>query len=80
MNYGSDLFRNGTTDDSDFDLLSDINQIGSLLFDGFQESPDILFYRLPEADPVTMAGGGDLSSLSDQGRYQVGGTSSPSVS
>lgn len=48
-NFGSDLFWNGTLDDSDFDLLYDINQIGKLLFDDVIESPEILFYRLPKS-------------------------------
>ncbi|MEI7920089.1 MAG: hypothetical protein WCH65_08300 [bacterium] len=47
-NFGSDLFWNGTLDDSDFDLLYDINQVGKLLFDAFQDSPEVLFYRLPQ--------------------------------
>ncbi len=72
-NYGSDLFWNGTLDDSDFDLLHDINQIGNILFEGFKESPQVLFYRLPTVQSLTTMGGWDLSSLTDQSSYQVGG-------
>ena len=66
-NFGSDLFRNGSLDDSDFDLFVDIEEIGKLLFDQFTESPEILFYRLPTIDGATD------SSLNDQSAYQVWG-------
>ena len=46
-NFGSDFFWNGSLDDSDFDILYDINQVGKILFENIQESPEILFYRLP---------------------------------
>jgi hypothetical protein len=46
-NFGSDFFWNGSLDDSDFDVLYDINQVGKILFEDIQESPEILFYRLP---------------------------------
>lgn len=73
-NFWSDLFWNGTLDDSDFDLLYDINQVGKILFDAFTESPEILFYRLPKS-PTGSAG----SSSSPQGAYQLwgGGSSFP---
>jgi len=67
-NFGSDLFRNGTLDDSDFDILYDINQVGKLLFDDFNESPQILFYRLPKSP--TLPNGGNGSS-SNQNAYQL---------
>ncbi len=70
-NFWSDLFWNGTLDDSDFDLLYDINQVGKLLFDEFKESPEILFYRLPEVSSVD-TWWGDLDILDDQSSYQVG--------
>jgi hypothetical protein len=47
-NFGSDLFWNGSLDDSDFDILYDINQLGQIFFESFVESPQVLFYRLPE--------------------------------
>ena len=49
-NVGEDLFRNGTTDDSVFDLLVDISTIGNLFFSSFKQAPEVLFYRLPTAD------------------------------
>jgi hypothetical protein len=36
-------------DDSDFDLLVDINALGNTFFSVFNSVPEILFYRLPEA-------------------------------
>lgn len=65
--YWSDFFRNGTLDDSAYDLLVDINRVGNLLFDNFKDSPEILFYRLPKTPTTPIVnGGGDLSSLDDQ--------------
>ncbi len=87
-NFGADLFWNGTLDDSDFDLLYDIDQIGKVFFEDFKESPQVLFYRLPQVEGAITQNGSDLSSLSDQGSYQVGNgwwsfspsaTSSPST-
>jgi hypothetical protein len=37
-------------DDSDFDLLVDINALGTAFFSVFNPVPEILFYRLPESD------------------------------
>lgn len=48
-NFGADVFWNGSLDDSDFDILSDIHQLGQVLFENFTQSPEILFYRLPSA-------------------------------
>ena len=47
-NIGEDLFRNGNTWDSSFDLLADINVIGNLFFTTFKQAPEVLFYRLPK--------------------------------
>lgn len=47
-NYGEDLFRNGDPDDSQFDLLVDIQAIGNLFFTTFQAAPQVLFYQLPQ--------------------------------
>ena len=71
-NFGSDLFRNGTLDDSDFDLFYDIEEIGKLLFDQFTESPDILFYRLPVV--------GDGVANGEMGTNGNGGTNTNSSS
>ncbi|MEI6118584.1 MAG: hypothetical protein WCP92_05160 [bacterium] len=65
-NFGSDFFWNGTKDDSDFDLLYDINQIGKILFETIQDSPQILFYTLPKSPTAT-----NSSSSSFQGAYQL---------
>jgi hypothetical protein len=48
-NVGEDLFRNGNPDDSDFDLLVDINTLGDIMFTSFKKAPEIAFYRLPSA-------------------------------
>ena len=72
-NFWSDLLWNGTLDDSSFDLLYDINQIGKILFENFKESPEVLFYRLPVAQSSSTQNGSDLSSLSDQSSYQLWG-------
>lgn len=71
-NFGSDLFWNGSLDDSDFDLLYDINQIGKLLFDDFTDSPEILFYRLPRSPSSSLAN----TPWSYQGTSQLWGRGS----
>jgi hypothetical protein len=48
-NYGEDLFRNGDADDSAFDLIIDINEVGKLFFSSFTTAPQTLFYKLPKA-------------------------------
>jgi len=53
---------NGTLDDSDFDILYDVNQVGKLLFDSFKETPQILFYRLPKAPQSSSQNNNDSSS------------------
>lgn len=73
-NFGSDFFWNGTLDDSDFDVLYDINQVGKILFEDVQESPEILFYRLPSV-AWWMS-----SSLFDQWSYQAWSVTVPSSS
>ena len=47
-NYGEDLFWNGNSDDSQFDLLVDVQSIGNLFFTTFQTAPQVLFYQLPQ--------------------------------
>lgn len=73
-NFWSDLLWNGTLDDSDFDILYDVNQVGKLLFDSFKETPQILFYRLPKAPQSSSQNNNDSSSS-----YQLwaGGSSFP---
>ncbi|MEI8009110.1 MAG: hypothetical protein WCI00_07170 [bacterium] len=55
-------------DDSDFDLLYDINQVGKILFDTFTDSPQVLFYRLPKSPTGS---NGDASSSSSPNAYQL---------
>ncbi|MEI6672340.1 MAG: hypothetical protein WCL02_03045 [bacterium] len=50
-------------DDSEFDLLYDINQIGKILFDSFTDSPQLLFYRLPKIKKSSSQNSSSLSSL-----------------
>lgn len=78
-NYGSDFFWNGTIDDSDFDILYDINQVGKILFDSFKDTPQILFYRLPVANNSSSQGGGNSSAQWNQWSSQMwgGGSSFP---
>ncbi len=47
-NYWEDLFRNGDPDDSQFDLLVDIQFLWDLFFNVFQATPKVLFYSLPQ--------------------------------
>ncbi|MEI7562307.1 MAG: hypothetical protein WCJ39_00905 [bacterium] len=47
-NYGEDIFWNGNPDDSQFDLLVDMQAIGTTFFTTFQAPPQILFYALPQ--------------------------------
>jgi len=68
-NYGADFFWNGTLDDSQFDLLYDINQVGKLLFENFTDSPQVLFYRLPKATQSSNQNG--TTPLTNQSSYQV---------
>lgn len=72
-NFWSDLFWNGDQDDSDFDLLVDINAVGKLMFEEFKESPEVFFYKLPTIDSPSTQAWSDLSTLDDQNVYQVGG-------
>lgn len=78
-NFWSDLFWNGTLDDSDFDLLYDINQVGKILFESFKDSPQLLFYRLPTLQQASSQNGDNWASLFQQGSYQLGGGGSSSI-
>jgi len=51
-NIGEDLFWNGNTGDSAYDLLADINDVGTLFFITFKQAPEVLFYRLPTISPA----------------------------
>jgi hypothetical protein len=40
-------------DDSDFDLMVDIEDIGNILFQGFEPPVDVVFFSLPAFDAGT---------------------------
>jgi len=52
-NYGKNLFQNGNEDDSSYDLLIDIQNIGNLLFEGNKPTVEVLFYQFPEYSEET---------------------------
>ncbi len=45
--YGTEFFQNGTLDDSDYDLLVDISEIGRIMFDGYKPPLTTVFYGMP---------------------------------
>jgi len=47
-NYGTNLFQNWNDEDSDYDLMIDIQNIWEILFQGFKPPVETLFYRLPD--------------------------------
>lgn len=49
QNFGEDLFTNGTLDDSAYDILIDIKNIGNIMFTSFISPTETLFYRLPKS-------------------------------
>lgn len=48
INEWTDALFNGTLEDSDYDILYDIQQIGNLFFDWNKEPPTVVFYQFPE--------------------------------
>lgn len=48
INEWTDAFFNGTLDDSDYDILYDIQQVGNLIFEWNKEPPSVVFYQFPE--------------------------------
>lgn len=40
-------YQNGDTEDSDFDILFDIAQVGKILFESFKAQPKIIYYQMP---------------------------------
>jgi len=46
-NFGEDLFTNGSLEDSSYDIMIDIQNIGNLLFTSFISPTETLFYRFP---------------------------------
>lgn len=57
-NFGRDIYKNATLDDSDYDLLIDIEAIGIKLFESFESPTQTLFYQLPTITN-TIPGGGN---------------------
>jgi len=49
QNFGEDLFTNGTLDDSAYDILVDIKNIGNIMFTSFISPTQTLFYTLPKS-------------------------------
>ena len=47
--YGEDLFANGNSEDSAYDIMIDIQNIGNLLFTSFIGPKETLFYKLPSS-------------------------------
>ncbi|MBU0626194.1 hypothetical protein KKG31_07740 [Patescibacteria group bacterium] len=47
VNFGDDMYINATLDDSDYDLLIDIEKIGNKFFDSFTSPVQTMFYELP---------------------------------
>lgn len=47
-NLGKDRYQNGNSEDSAYDLLEDIRQIGTIFFQETKEAPETVFYRLPD--------------------------------
>lgn len=45
--YGTEFFQNGTLDDSDFDLLVDIAEIGRIMFEWYKPPLTTVFYGMP---------------------------------
>lgn len=64
-NVGEDVFWNWSTDDSDFDLLVDINEVWNLFFTSTTIPPEVLFYKLPT-----------ISNVGGSSAWTTGGTPS----
>lgn len=47
--FWEDFFSNGTLDDSEYDILVDIENIGNLLFTSFSKPSQTLFYQMPKS-------------------------------
>lgn len=44
---GKNKYLNGMLDDSEFDLLYDISQVGKVMFEGFKAAPELVYYQMP---------------------------------
>ncbi|MDO4713130.1 MAG: hypothetical protein Q4B28_00190 [bacterium] len=49
-NLGNNKYRNGDTKDADFDIMHDIAQVGTILFESFKPQPELIFYKMPNFD------------------------------
>ena len=45
--FGEDVFQNGTIEDSDYDLMVDIYNIGRLMFQSYTPPIELVYYQLP---------------------------------
>lgn len=48
-NVGNDIYYNGTLDDSPYDILVDIQNIGDVLFSNNEQTDNIIFYTFPSS-------------------------------
>lgn len=49
-NFGEEYFQNGSLDDSEYDLLIDIQTIGDIMFESNKQTEELIFYRLPKVN------------------------------
>lgn len=45
--FGENIFQNGSLQDSDYDLMIDIYNIGRLMFQGYIAPVELVYYQLP---------------------------------
>ena len=70
-NLWKDKYQNGNIEDSAYDLLYDIRQIGKILFDDTKSPTEILFYRLPNFPSQTSPKSWNQDSSSLNLGYQI---------
>ena len=46
-NLGANKYINGDLADSDYDLMYDMSQVGTILYKSYKPQPQIIFYNLP---------------------------------
>ena len=46
-NFGANKYINGDIADSDYDLMYDMSQVGTILYKSYKPQPQIIFYKLP---------------------------------
>ena len=47
VNLGANKYINGDLADSDYDLMYDISQVGTILYESYKPQPQIIFYNPP---------------------------------